>query len=98
MWKQNVDKNATDEERKQITELFRKASAKYWIPLSTIPFLESSSVVSVCMKCKDENEKETNEEKKKFTMLFRKALAICWAPLEPIEFDTMASVVSVYSK
>ncbi len=62
MWR-STNRNERDEERKQITVLFRKISAKYWIPLSPISLLGSSSVVSVYEKGENENKRDKWREK-----------------------------------
>lgn len=54
MWK-STNRNKVDEERKQITVLYRKASARAWIPLFPMSLLPISRVVSVCVKLKDKS-------------------------------------------
>jgi hypothetical protein len=92
----NKDVNAIDEERKEFTVLFRKASAICRAPSLPNLLLDILSVVSVCVKNKDVS--VIDEERKKFTVLFRKASARHRIPSGLISSSSRVSEVSVYKR
>ncbi len=80
-------------ESNSFTLLFRKASAKYWVPSDPISLWKSESLVSVCVKYEYQNSRD--RKRKKFTVLFFNISARYLAASTSIQFESRLSVVSV---